>query len=125
MNLMNIAHVLISYVCSCVGESSFRGQFGERVADLVSRLEPVALERSIQPVELAGDATDELVRRLSTAHPGQSVLVAGHSNTVPAIVAGLGVEQPLAMTEADYGDLFQITLDGRGGVRLVRLQLPD
>lgn len=88
-------------------------------------VEPIALERGIAATELPGGATEELVRRLKESHAGQSVLVAGHSNTVPAIVAGLGVAEPLTMTEADYGDLFLIRLDGRGGVSVVRLTLPD
>jgi hypothetical protein len=39
-----------------------------------------------------------------------TVFVAGHSNTVPAIMKALGVAEPPRLTEEDYGDVFIITI---------------
>lgn len=39
---------------------------------------------------------------------GENTLIVGHSNTVPALVRGLG-GQSENLTEQDYGDLFQLT----------------
>jgi phosphohistidine phosphatase SixA len=36
------------------------------------------------------------------------VLVVGHSNTVPEIVARLGGERPAALAETDYGDVWHL-----------------
>lgn len=37
-----------------------------------------------------------------------SVLVVGHSNTVPEIVERLGGERPAPLTETDYGDVWHL-----------------
>lgn len=39
-----------------------------------------------------------------------SVIIAGHSNTVPMILTALGIKQPIELTESDYGDLFLLNL---------------
>lgn len=39
-----------------------------------------------------------------------NVLVVGHSNTVPDIIKRLGVDTPLKLGEADYDNLFVVTL---------------
>lgn len=41
------------------------------------------------------------------AQPG-TVLVVGHSNTVPDIVAGLGGERPAPLVHEDFGDIWRI-----------------
>jgi broad specificity phosphatase PhoE len=45
--------------------------------------------------------------RRAAAFPG-SILIVGHSNTVPAIVAALGGTPPGPMSEEDYGRLFAV-----------------
>jgi broad specificity phosphatase PhoE len=52
-------------------------------------------------------------------HEGGTVLVVGHSNTVPLIVEGLGDQPVPPMSEADYGGMFVIIV-GPGGTRLIR-----
>jgi broad specificity phosphatase PhoE len=48
-------------------------------------------------------------------HQGQTVLVVGHSNTVPAIVEALGAKRPGAICDSRYDDLFVVTIatDGK------------
>jgi phosphohistidine phosphatase SixA len=41
-----------------------------------------------------------------------TVLIVGHSNTVPEIVAGLGGARPADLGESDYGDIFRVKRDG-------------
>jgi broad specificity phosphatase PhoE len=42
-----------------------------------------------------------------------TVLVVGHSNTVPEIVAALGGARPADLAETDFGDVFRVGRDGR------------
>lgn len=53
-------------------------------------------------------------------HAGHTVLVVGHSNTVPAIIAALGAPEPRAICDAEYDDLFIVTIPPEGRARLVR-----
>ncbi|HLT35813.1 MAG TPA: histidine phosphatase family protein [Enhygromyxa sp.] len=43
---------------------------------------------------------------------GQSVLVVGHSNTIPPLIAELGVDELVLIPEDQYGDLWVVTLTG-------------
>jgi broad specificity phosphatase PhoE len=50
-----------------------------------------------------------------------NVLIVGHSNTVPDLVAAFGGAKPAPLTEQDYGTIYQVT-PGSAEVRL--LQVP-
>lgn len=66
----------------------------------------------------------EMASILKTQHCGQQVLVVGHSNTVPALIAELSNHQiTTKITEKQYGDLFKITIDSYGKVSLVNTKL--
>jgi broad specificity phosphatase PhoE len=51
---------------------------------------------------------------------GKTVLVVGHSNTVPAIVAALGGPKLPDLCESEYDSLVTLILDAGGTVRTVR-----
>jgi broad specificity phosphatase PhoE len=65
--------------------------------------------------------TDDL---LDSAKAG-TVLVVGHSNTVPLIIQSLGGPSDIFLTEEDFGDLFILTIDGEGRVSLERERYGD
>lgn len=60
--------------------------------------------------------TADLLRRVR-AEPNRPVLIVGHSNTVPDIVAGLGGARPGPIGDEDFG---QVWLIYDGGVTRVR-----
>lgn len=66
--------------------------------------------------DVAGTAA-EILRK----HEDETVLVCGHSNTVPAMIRSLGVDTDLSLTEQDYDDLFVVTVDDDGDASLLRL----
>lgn len=59
---------------------------------------------------------------LLAKHRGKVVLVVGHSNTVPAILRGLGVIDAPAIVDSDYDNLFIVTVPETGAPRVVRAQ---
>lgn len=76
---------------------------------------PVTVNTQSDPVKHAGDVATA-VRQ----HAGRTVLVVGHSNTVPAIVAALGGPKFPDLCEPEYDALITLVLDAEGGVRTVR-----
>ncbi len=50
--------------------------------------------------------TPALVAKIKTA--SGNVLIVGHSNTLPEIIAALGVTTPLTIGESDYDNLFLV-----------------
>ena len=51
-----------------------------------------------------------IVERLSK-HYGESVLLVGHSNTIPPLLQAFGVAEPVTIEHEQYGDLWVLTLE--------------
>jgi broad specificity phosphatase PhoE len=60
----------------------------------------------------------EFAAQLRARHAGQSVLVVGHSNTVPGIAAALCGCEVRAMSEAEYDRLTTVRIDASGRATL-------
>jgi broad specificity phosphatase PhoE len=72
---------------------------------------PLAAQLGIAAKEYDPSDTPGLVARVRAE--GGSVLIVGHSNTVPDIVAALGGARPAPLAETDYGSLWVVAPDGR------------
>lgn len=66
----------------------------------------------------AGEDAQALAARLRSAHTQGSVLIAGHSNTVPAIIAALCACAVAEMPDHEYDRLSLIHVDADGQARL-------
>jgi broad specificity phosphatase PhoE len=65
-----------------------------------------------------------LAQEIRASHQGRTVLVVGHSNTVPAIVAALSGKQIGAIPDERYGDVYVVTMPrGSGAPRLLRMRV--
>ena len=83
--------------------------------------ESLNLEVQVRPIDGGNSATyaDDLAAHIRATHEGQTVLVVGHSNTVPAIVKALsGVEVP-AIDETEFTRLYVVARDRAGAARVV------
>jgi broad specificity phosphatase PhoE len=91
--------------------------------------QPTAAALGLTPeVVTAGGATHaQDVALAIRKHAGQTVLVVGHSNTVPAIIEALGGKRPAAICDPNYDDLFVVTIaaDGKVGVVHSRYGAPS
>src|SRR5262245_7146592 len=89
----------------------------------------VRTRATAQPTATATGVTPEVVNAGGANHPqevaavvrkhvGQTVLVVGHSNTVPSIIEALGAKKPPAICDGEYDNLYILTLgaDGKAGV---------
>lgn len=52
----------------------------------------------------------------------RAVAIIGHSNTVPAIIRALGVEEAPQIAEHEYDDLFVVRLSADGGAHLLHFK---
>ena len=71
---------------------------------------PLAAQLGRTPKDYDPRDTPGLIAR-AKAETG-TVLIVGHSNTVPEIVAGLGGARPADLAETDFGDIFRVRRDG-------------
>jgi len=83
---------------------------------------PTGREMKVTPIVIeAGADTARHVREVAAAvrRGGYSVLVVGHSNTVPAIITALGGPEMQELCETEYSNLFTLTLVPGQPARLV------
>ena len=66
--------------------------------------EPLALKLGIEMTVVPSKEAASLTAKLKSARG--NVLVVGHSNTVPATIAALGIQDSVAIGDADYDNLF-------------------
>lgn len=89
----------------------------QRTAQTVA---PVCRARSLQAVEAERRA--DWAPGLVAGHRGQTVLVCGHSNTVPAMLKQLGITTPVTIADDEYDRLFVVTLRGDDPPQMVALR---
>lgn len=90
--------------------------------------EPLAQASGIpiveRPINAANSATyaQDLAREILMRSAGKSVLVVGHSNTVPDIVKALSGSVVPPITDAEYDHIFIVTIPPTGSPRLMQLR---
>jgi phosphohistidine phosphatase SixA len=82
---------------------------------------PLATRLGITPeiVSVLLPAHTDSVAAAVLRHRGETILVVGHSNTVPQIIAALGGRQPQNICDHQYSDLFVVTIPASGSTRVV------
>jgi phosphohistidine phosphatase SixA len=77
-------------------------------------LTPLAEKLGIERRTMRAEDEAGLVAELLGPLNGRTVLVCGHSNTVPSMIAALGVAHPPAIQDSDYTNLFCVVIDSSG-----------
>jgi broad specificity phosphatase PhoE len=99
--------------------AALAGRFGEEAPRAIyitdfrrtrQSVAPLAARLGLTPILYDPRDTPGLIARLR-AEPGP-VLVVGHSNTVPDIVAALGGTRPAPLAHDDFGDIWRVAPDG-------------
>jgi phosphohistidine phosphatase SixA len=85
---------------------------------------PCAEAAGIPVIEYPPDDTAGLVAEIREVRKG-SVLVVGHSNTVPEILTALGASEAVTLTDDDFGDLFVVALAPDGTATMERKRFGD
>lgn len=75
-------------------------------------VQPVAAAHHIEVTITDARNPAALAQRITEEFRGHTVLVAGHSNTVPVVLKALGIADAPKLAESDYDDLFIVTLAG-------------
>jgi phosphohistidine phosphatase SixA len=85
---------------------------------------PVAAVTGIEVTRMPPTDYSGLLERVRS-HAGKAVLVVGHSNTVPPMLATLGVRDQVTLEEDDFGDLFIVTVPAQGAATLEMRRFGD
>ena len=79
-------------------------------------LEPIVVPVGGPPGEHAGAIASMIHGRFA----GKTMLVVGHSNTVPAIIRALGATEAVAIPDSEYDDVFTVRSGADGVITLSR-----
>jgi len=85
-------------------------------------VKPLADGTGVAVKLLQANQTDELVNQLQTTNRGQTVFIAGHNNTVPAIVSTLSGEKYPTIPESEFDNLYIVTIYRFGKAKVVKLK---
>lgn len=85
-------------------------------------LKPLADRLGMPVTVVDSKKTPELVKQLLVDHRGQTILVSGHNNTVPEIVAALGGPQYPPIPETQFDNLYIVTVYRFGKAQVVKLK---
>lgn len=81
----------------------------------------LSLTTTVVPV--TGDIeqhAQDLVANIMDHYKGKSVLVVGHSNTVPRIIEELGITSPPQIRESEFKRLFVVIKKKRSSIKLIK-----
>lgn len=102
-------------------DAPIRACFASEYRRTVETARPVSRQSEVPVTGLPARDLDTLTARLLETPTGGAALVVGHSNTVPAILARLGIEEEVVIEEGEYGALFLVQLSPLGP-ELLRLR---
>ena len=104
------------------GESGVSAIYATQYKRTQQTVKPLA-DRTAVPVTLLNSKqTDQLVERIQTELRGKTVFVAGHNNSVPAIVSTLSGETYPVIPETEYDNLFIVTIYRFGKAKVLKLK---
>lgn len=67
---------------------------------------PLARTLKVEPTIVPASESDDLLRAIRAARG--AVLLVGHSNTVPELIAGLGVKEAVTIADDEFDGLFVV-----------------
>jgi len=85
-------------------------------------VQPLASRLSLTVTQIDSSNTAELVRQITTSHRGGTVLIAGHNNTVPAIVTALGGGNFPVIPENEFDNMFVVTVYRFARAKVVKIK---
>lgn len=73
----------------------------------------------------AGD-TESVLKDILKRHKGEIILVAGHSNTLPALIANLGASKRVPpIEEGEYDNIYIVSIPWFGKTKTIRLRFGE
>jgi phosphohistidine phosphatase SixA len=85
-------------------------------------VKPLSDQVHVPVTVLDSNQTDELIKRIQTNLRGQTIFVAGHNNTVPAIASALSGDNFPVIPDSEYDNLYIVTVYRFGKAKVIRLR---
>jgi broad specificity phosphatase PhoE len=97
-------------LASMLENTSIDAVYSTRFKRTKNTVTPLAQEKG-KEVQVYESFKADALQKLIAQYPGGTIVIAGHSNTIPAMVNSLiGKEEYKTFEDTDYGNLFIVTL---------------
>ena len=104
------------------GEAGINAIYATQYKRTQQTVKPLSDRTGVAVKLLQSNQTDELVNQLQTTNRGQTVFIAGHNNTVPAIVSALSGQTYPNIPESEFDNLYIVTIYRFGKAKVVKLK---
>lgn len=112
-------------LAAMLGDDDVNAVFATEFKRTQETVEPLAAALGVPVRESAAGQPEALSARILDEFAGATVVVAAHSNTVPRILAALGVREEIVIDESEYGDLFVVVVEGDEVIDFTRHRFGD
>jgi broad specificity phosphatase PhoE len=85
-------------------------------------VKPLADKLGLPVTQVDARKTGDLVARIRAQNPGQTVFISGHNNSAPEIVAALGGPTFPMIPEAEFDNLYIVTVDRTGKTKVMKMK---
>jgi len=104
------------------GETGINAIYATQYKRTQQTVKPLSDRTGVAVKLLQANQTDELVNQLQTTNRGQTVFIAGHNNTVPAIVSTLSGQNFPTIPESEFDNLYIVTIYRFGKAKVVKMK---
>ena len=104
------------------GEAGINAIYATQLKRTQQTVKPLSDRIGVQLTVVEASKPDQIVNQIQTANRGQTVFVAGHNNTVPAIVSSLSGDTYPVIPESEYDNLYIVTIYRFGKAKVVKLR---
>ena len=104
------------------GEAGINAIYATQLKRTQQTVKPLSDRTGVPVTVVEASKPDEIVKRIQTTNRGQTIFVAGHNNTVPAIVSSLSGDTYPLIPESEYDNLYIVTIYRFGKAKVVKLR---
>jgi phosphohistidine phosphatase SixA len=104
------------------GDSGVTAIYATQYQRTQQTVQPLADRVSLPITKVDSGNPNEVARQIKSIHRGGLVFVAGHNNTVPAIIAALGGGNYPVIPESEYDNMFVVTLYRLGKAKVLKMR---
>ena len=105
-----------------LGNAGITAIYATQVTRTQQTAKPLADRLGLQTNIVDAKNTKELVSQITSQHAGAVVLVVGHTNSLPEVIAALGGGSVPVIPDTEYDNLYVVTLYRFGKAKVVRLK---
>jgi broad specificity phosphatase PhoE len=89
-------------------------------------VEPLASALNLDINEYDADDTEEVLKTILRAHKGKIILVVGHSDTLPVLIANLGASKNVPpIADNEYDNIYLVSIPWFGKTKTIRMRYGD